>query len=346
MKTVLHLLNTSTYSGAENVAITVVRAMKKLYPDYRLVYVSPDGPIRERLDSEGVEFEPIEKISRKEVRRVIKKYRPALIHAHDFTASIVSAYSTLRVPVISHVHNNTPWLKRFCINSVVYGLSTLRYKKVLGVSPSVFDEFIFGRFIRRKSEVIGNPIDLERIRDAAESAEEKQGYDIVFLGRLNEAKNPLMFLEIISELSKKTPLKAVMIGDGEMRAEVEAKILELGLGDTVELLGFVGNPHGILAASKVLLMTSSWEGYGLVAAEALALGKPVVATPVGGIPTIINGGEGVLVSEVPEFVSALESLLTDQDKYREASRLAVKRAEKIDNLGEYAEKINRFYSGE
>lgn len=346
MKTVLHLLNTSTYSGAENVAITLIRAMKKLYPDYRLVYVSPDGPIRERLNSEGVEFEPIEKISRKEVRRVIKKYRPALIHAHDFTASIVSAYSTLRVPVISHVHNNTPWLKRFCINSVVYGLSTLRYNKVLGVSPSVFDEFIFGRFIRRKSEVIGNPIDLERIRDAAESAEDKRGYDIVFLGRLNEAKNPLMFLEIIAELKKRRELRAVMIGDGEMRAEVEAKTLELGLGDTVELLGFVSNPHGILAASKVLLMTSSWEGYGLVAAEALALGKPVVATPVGGIPTIINGGEGVLVSEVTEFVSALESLLTDEDKYREASRLAVKRANEIDNLGEYAEKINRFYSGE
>ena len=93
-------------------------------------------------------------------------------------------------------------------------------------------------------------------------------------------------------------------------------------------------------------MTSSWEGYGLVAAEALALGKPVVATPVGGIPTIIQGGEGVLVSEVTEFVSALESLLTDEDKYREASRLAVKRANEIDNLGEYAEKINRFYSGE
>ena len=93
-------------------------------------------------------------------------------------------------------------------------------------------------------------------------------------------------------------------------------------------------------------MTSSWEGYGLVAAEALALGKPVVATPVGGIPTIVVGGEGVLVSRVPEFVSALEALLTDEEGYREASSLAIKRAEKIDNLGEYAEKINRFYSGE
>ena len=137
-----------------------------------------------------------------------------------------------------------------------------------------------------------------------------------------------------------------MIGDGEMRGEVEGKIAELGLADAVELQGFIDNPHGILASSKVLCMTSSWEGYGLVAAEALALGKPVVATAVGGIPTVIKGGEGVLCKDVSEFVSALESLLTDEDGYLEASRLAEKRANEIDNLGEYAEKINRFYSGE
>ena len=55
MKTVLHILNTGSYSGAENVAITIIRAMKSLKSDYRLVYVSPDGPIRDRLKSEGVD---------------------------------------------------------------------------------------------------------------------------------------------------------------------------------------------------------------------------------------------------------------------------------------------------
>ena len=49
MKTVLHILNTNSYSGAENVAITLIRAMNRLYPGYRLIYVSPDGPISERL---------------------------------------------------------------------------------------------------------------------------------------------------------------------------------------------------------------------------------------------------------------------------------------------------------
>ncbi|MBR2971354.1 MAG: glycosyltransferase [Clostridia bacterium] len=345
MKTVLHILNTNTYSGAENVAITVIRAMQRLYSDYRLIYVSPDGPIRERLVAEGVEFEPVEKLSRREIKRAVGKYSPDLIHAHDFTASIVSAFST-RVPVISHIHNNCPWLKRLCVKSLAYGVSCFRYRKMLGVSPSVFDEFIFGKFFKKKCEVIGNPIDLAKIRTAAERAEIKSGYDIVFLGRLTEQKNPIRFVEIIGEAAKRIPISAVMIGDGELRADTEKKISELGLSDTIKLTGFVDNPHGILAASRLLVMTSEWEGYGLVAAEALALGKPVVATPVGGIPTILVGREGRLCTDGAEMADAIVSLLTSDEEYTSASRLALKRASEIDNLGEYAEKINQFYSGE
>lgn len=345
MRTVLHILNTSSYSGAENVAITIIRSMKERYPDYRLVYVSPDGPIRDRLYDEGVEFEPIERISRSEIRRVVRKYRPEVIHAHDFTASIVSAFST-RVPVISHIHNNCPWLKSFCVKSLAYGVSCFKYRKMLGVSPSVFDEFIFGKLFKKKCEVIGNPIDLGKIREAADRATGKDAYDIVFLGRLTEQKNPALFVEVIGKVTEKTPVRAVMIGDGELKSDTEKKISELGLSDTIRLAGFMDNPHGILAASRLLVMTSAWEGYGLVAAEALALGKPVVATPVGGIPTIIVGREGRLCREPDEMVDAILSLLTSDEEYAEASRLAKIRADEIDNLDSYAAKINHYYSGE
>ena len=345
MKTVLHILNTNSYSGAENVAITLIRAMHKRYPDYRLIYVSPDGPIRERLDSECVEFEPIEKISRRNIRRLIKKYHPSVIHAHDFTASIVSAFSTFKVPVISHIHNNSPWLSKLGVRSVAYGLSCFRYRKMLGVSPSVFDEFIFGKLFKKKSEIIGNPIDLEKIRAAAECAELKDSFDVVFLGRLSDAKQPVSFVEIIGEVSAEMDISAVIIGDGELKGEVERKIDTLGLSQRVRLLGFVDNPHGILAASRLLVLTSSWEGYGLVAAEALALGKPVVATPVGGIPTIITGGEGRLCDTPEKIVSAIKELLSKPEAYAEASRLAKIRADEIDNLDSYTEKINRYYSG-
>ena len=345
MRTVLHILNTSTYSGAENVAITIIRAMSARYTDCRLIYVSPDGPIRERLNKEGVEFEPITSVSVKEIRRVVRKYRPDMIHAHDFTASIVSAAATLRTPVISHIHNNVLWLKRLCPRSIVYGLSCIRYRKILGVSPSVFDEFVFGGLIKKKSRVIGNPIDLSVTRGAAERAKNKDGYDVVFLGRLSEAKAPLEFVEVIGELSQKMKVSAAMIGDGELRDAVSEKISALGLSDTVKLLGFMDNPHGVLGASRALCMTSKWEGYGLVAAEALALGKPVVATRVGGIPTIL-GEIGYLCDSKDEMINSLMALLGDAELYREASHGALERAAELDNVGEYIDGLNRIYTEE
>lgn len=344
--TVLHILNTNSYSGAENVAITLIRAMRERYPDYRLVYVSPDGPIRERLAAEGVEFEPVSGVSAREIRRVVKKYRPDLIHAHDFTASVTAAFATFKIPVISHIHNNPPWLGRPCLKSIAYRLSIARYERILCVSPSVADEFIFRRAMKRKAEVIGNPIDTASIRKRAEEARERDGCDVVFLGRLTEAKNPALFVDVVAELSRKTELCAVMIGDGELREATERRIAEHSLTDKVKLAGFLDNPYGVLASSRVLCMTSSWEGYGLAAVEALALGKPVVALSVGGLPTVITGCEGRLCADKDGLVRELERLLTDPGEYAEASRLAISRADEIDNLASYTEKINRYYSGE
>ncbi len=345
-KNILHILNTNSYSGAENVAITIINHFKKSNSDYRLVYVSLDGPIRSVLKNNGIEFEPIRKVCIKEIRRVVKKYKPAAIHAHDFTASIVSAFSTFKTPVISHVHNNSPWIKKLGLYSIVYGISCIRYKKILGVSPAVFDEYVFGKCFKNKELVMANPIDLEKIRLAAKTATINDGYDVVFLGRLVEPKNPLLFLDIIRELSKIQEISACMIGDGELRSEVEKKISEYNLEDKITLVGFIENPHGILNKSKILCLPSKWEGFGLVAVEALSLGKPVVASPVGGILTIIKGSEGCLCNTKQEFVEALKNLLQNKQAYELASTKAFERANEMDNVKTYIETLEGVYNEE
>ena len=345
-KTVLHILNTNSYSGAENVAITIIRHFKKKNSDFRLVYVSLDGPIKNVLQSNGIEFEPIKKVCIKEIKRVVKKYKPAVIHAHDFTASIISALSTCKTPIISHIHNNSPWIKKLGVYSIAYGITCLRYKKILGVSPSVFDEYIFGKCFKNKELVMPNPIDLERIREAANSATISGAYDVVFLGRLTQSKNPLLFVDIINELSKTQKVSACMIGDGALRDEVERKIKENNLENIITLVGFIENPHGILNQSKILCLPSTWEGFGLVAVEALALKKPVVASPVGGIPTIIKGEEGYLCNSKQEFVDALEHLLQNKQAYELASMKALERANEMDNVKTYIETLEGVYNEE
>ena len=118
-KIVLHILNTGSFSGAENVVISMINAFRKYDPQqYKFVYVSLEGSIRERLKQEHIKYEAIEKVSRREIQRVIHKYHPSIIHAHDFTASIICASVAGKIPVISHIHNISPRLRNVCINTI------------------------------------------------------------------------------------------------------------------------------------------------------------------------------------------------------------------------------------
>ena len=68
---ILHILNSNKFSGAENVAITIINNMKN---DNEIIYVSPEGQIREHLQENNIDYEPVRKVCIKEIKRVIKKY--------------------------------------------------------------------------------------------------------------------------------------------------------------------------------------------------------------------------------------------------------------------------------
>ena len=86
------------------------------------------------------------------------------------------------------------------------------------------------------------------------------------------------------------------------------------LQNVIKIKGFMENPYGILNASKILCMPSVWEGYGLVAVEALALGIPVVSTGVGGLPGIINNSCGKICNITDEFISIIVELIELEQK--------------------------------
>lgn len=341
-KKVLHILNTGSYSGAENVVITIINNTKA---EVDSVYLAKDGSIRNILKENGIEFYSVTKLSYKELRKAVKGIKPDIIHAHDFTAGIMAAVSVFGVPIINHLHNNSPWLKKLGLKSILYAISTFRYKKILTVSESVMDEFIFSNICKRKSEVIGNPIDLEKIIHSIENKNICEPYEIAFLGRLSPQKNPLFFLEIIYELKKNMPnIQAKMIGDGELRKQVENKIKELALEDNVELLGFQSNPYDYLYQSKVLCMPSAWEGFGLAAVEALALGKPVVASPVGGLVNIVDESCGRLCRTIEEYCTEIMILLANNEIYQEKVIASISQIKRLDNKECYIKKLCDSYN--
>ena len=338
---VMHVLNTGKYSGAENVAITIINSLKG-YID--ATYVSPEGPIKDFLDENDITYYPVKKITITEVKKAIQQIQPDLIHAHDFTAGIICAATGTKVPIVNHIHNNSPWIKHYNLNSFIYAASCLRYKKILTVSNSVIDEYVFGRYFKNKTEVIGNPVDINKIRTLAGNVLEKK-YDIAFLGRLSSQKNPKKFIDIIANLKRKLPdVKVIMIGDGEQKSEVVTHIENANLQNNIKMVGFQKNPYACLNQAKILLMPSLWEGFGLAAVEALALGIPVVCSNVGGLPDIVNKDCGAICTDTKDYVDSTFELLTDKKKYLEKSMNAKNQISRIVNYEEYNKRLFNIYS--
>ena len=101
---VLHVLNTSTFSGAENVACQIIKMYEKT--DISMAYCSRDGSVRKQLEDLRIDYYPIAEMSCRELDRVIAEYKPDIIHAHDMRATYYSCKNHSRVPVICHIHNN------------------------------------------------------------------------------------------------------------------------------------------------------------------------------------------------------------------------------------------------
>lgn len=343
-KKVLHLLQSDRYSGAENVVCQIIEMFEKSN-EYDMVYCSKDGTIRETLKSRNIAFISMKKLCFHEVKRIIKEQEPDIIHAHDFRASVYASLCAGSIPVISHLHNNSPWLKKQSIYSVVYAISCKKYPKILTVSSSVFDEFIYSNKFLGKHLVVGNPINVSSIKLKAKEKKSKIAPSIVYCGRLVIQKNPEMFIDIIAPVMKKLKnTTAVMIGEGELRSSIEKKIREYDLSDRIELLGFVNNPYPIIGESKVMIMPSRWEGFGLVAVEALSLGVPVICSNVGGLPGIVDDRCGKICDTIDEYQHELKVLLSN-DKYQSTkAKNALKKADELDNTKVYFETLKGIYN--
>lgn len=338
MITVLHILNSDEYSGAEKVTISII---KKYPSQIQGIYMSRMGSIKDAVEKEKIEYIGVTKLGVHEVKRAIRMVHPDVIHAHDYMASVVTAIAAGTIPVISHLHNNVPWMRSRTIRSLIYRCVIPRVDKILAVSDPVIEECWYRDLLKQKAVCIGNPIDVLELRLHKKSQIESQ---LLFVGRFSEQKDPLEFLNIVHELhADGVPVTATMLGRGKMEPLCRSWIREHGLSAYVNMTGFVENPYDYMNEGAVLVMPSKWEGYGLAAVEALTFGVPVVGNPVGGLQKIVTEECGYLSSERSGKIKELKRLIGDKEYYRKKSVAAKKRAAELNNIQEYMQILERIY---
>lgn len=186
-----------------------------------------------------------------------------------------------------HCSYENGWINAI-IDNIVKLLMRLSYKKatkVVAVSKGIEQELIeYIGIPQEKVMTICNGYDVERItRQASETNNdlpELNGHPVVInTGRLSKQKGQWHLIKAFRLIHDKIPeARLVILGEGELRKELEGLVRDLELEDCVKMPGFVSNPFAILRESKVFALPSLFEGYPNALAEALICGVPSIST--------------------------------------------------------------------
>jgi len=340
-KTVLHILRSSEYAGAEKIAVTIIKELGK---EYDMVYLASDGPVREKLEQEHIRYILLPQYSRQAIRQAVRNVRPDIVHAHDFTATVMAASLKGKFYLISHLHNDPPWVRKWNPGTALFALLLGRVDRLIVVSDSAYGHYIFKRKCRKKVQIIRNPVDLDEIRLLAGNAGGQKQYDLLFCGRMSEQKNPEGFIDIVWQLKKEgIPVRAVMLGRGPLLEPCRSLVRNRRLEENIEMKGFVDNPYRYMAQSRILCMPSRWEGFGLAAAEASVLGVPVLATRAVGLLERNGKDAYEYCDTTSEFCAKIKELLGDAALYAKRKDASLKNAGRLADTSRYAEAVRNVY---
>lgn len=165
--------------------------------------------------------------------------------------------------------------------------------------------------------VLPNFIDIRGVLEKGEDyTVEKKGFTVTAVSRLAPVKG----IDIIPSIAAAIKARGenvhfYIVGDGSERTNIEELILSNGVSDSVQLVGFQANPYPYLKNADIYLSTSISEGMPLTFCEAMAFGKPIVASRTAGAMYLLDESIGIMVErKVPFFVDAILSLMHNKEK--------------------------------
>jgi glycosyltransferase involved in cell wall biosynthesis len=192
-----------------------------------------------------------------------------------------------------------------------------RGRTVFAVGQEMTD--VYRRVSERTHNHFASLIDNAQLAAFAAVPPQPEPSRLLFVGRLSAEKGFAYLLPALVQLKQDgIPFTLDLVGAGPLAAELEARVTALGLDRQITFHGYVAYGEGLLKlyqrAMALVVPSLSGEGFPQVINEALAVGTPVVATRVGGIPAFLTHGETALLTppaDTPALVSALKQVLND-----------------------------------
>ena len=345
---ILYLITGLGGGGAEKVVADLADQMVKRGHEVKIAYLK--SPVVVRPENYSIELVKDTKKAYQNYKKLIKSFNPNVVHANMVHANIFARISRkfyFASKLICTAHSNNEGGKA---RMLVYRLTHNWSDLTTNVSKSASKNFEnLGAVPKGGIQTVYNGINLNKFKkDKFFGAGLRSSLNIpddefmlLAVGRLHEAKdypNLLQALHLILKqnlISKKINL--VIAGDGELRTNLEVLIHKLELKNNVQLIGRRNDIAQLMSASDLFVLSSSFEGFGLVVAEAMACETYVVATDCGGVKEVM-GGFGSLVpinasqALADAIVNVLKKPITEISNNNENALLYVQNTFALDKI--------------
>jgi len=333
-KKVLFVLPSLASGGAERVVVQLLKHLDRTKFAPELVLFEKKGEFLKDIPGD-IPIYDLKKKSRysspnliRKLAKIIRDTSPSLIVGFliyaNFVILLAKIMSCRKVPVIIAEHSvPIPAMKNermYLLRKWLYRFLYPKAKKIITVSKKIKIKLInYWNISSEKIEVVHNAVDLNRIESLSKESvcfQEKDSVPkIIAVGRLSKSKGYSYLLKAIKQVREDSPVRLLILGDGERRKKLEDLAKQLKIFDAVSFMGFQKNPYKYIAKATFLVSSSLWESFGIVLVEAMACGVPVIATrcPYGPEEIITDGVNGLLVptGDVDALAKTMLRLLKD-----------------------------------
>ena len=269
------------------------------------------------------------------LRRIVRDKRIDILHMHGYGATTFGrAVAAIdRVPTILHEHANltdTPWFQKLADRALEPFTDI-----AVAVSKSTADFVVRARQIpasKVKVVYLGVPLEeFSRPRSPEETAEARRELGIAAtefavgtITRLHDSKGNSYLVEAAARVVAQRPsVRFLLVGEGPLRADLEAQAAGLGLGDRFVFAGFRKDVARTLSAFDLCVFPSLWEGTPLTVFETLAMGKPIVSTDADGLLDVLTADVDAVIVPKRDCVALADKILWVISHPAERARLAV-----------------------
>jgi len=354
---ILELIDSLDSGGAESLLKNfVLEAKKNNTFNLEIATLYSNAIFKEEIKNAGI---PVWNLNLKykydlrgilKIITIIKKGKYDIVHVHLFPADIFAALASLflskDIVWIFSEHSVYNRRRSFKIFKILDSFTYRRYLKIICVSNQVESNlFSWIPSIKRKTKVIPNAVLVPEFL----KPNHLKIYDILFVGRLNQAKGIDILLKAAKVLKDKygKNLKIAIVGDGPLKENLNNLAVKLGVNGEVKFLGVRKDIEELMVSSKIFVLPSRWEGLPMVILEAMSRGMSIIATGVGGIPEVVeNGKEGILISpEDPETLAqAINDLIENEELREKLGQAAYKKVKDKYSIEAYSTNMLDFYS--